>query len=108
MNKKGRFSSIISSDIPVLVDFHATWCGPCKAMSPVISELASAYKGKAKMIKIDVDKNRTIAERYQISGVPTFMLFVKGNIVWRQSGMISKHQITQILEQHISNSSHYA
>lgn len=107
MTKKGNFANVISSEIPVLVDFHANWCGPCKAMSPIISELASAYKGRVKVIKIDVDKNRPIAQRYQISGVPTFLLFKKGNILWRQSGMLPKSQIIKILEAHISNASNF-
>ena len=84
------FSELINSEKPVLVDFSAEWCGPCKMMAPVVKELSSELGDQAKIIKVDVDKNPKAAAKYQIRGVPTFILFQKGNILWRQSGAISK------------------
>lgn len=96
---KSSFSDIINSDKPVLIDFHATWCGPCHAMAPVIKDVAGDYKDQLRIIKIDVDKNRPLSTKYGIQGVPTFMLFKDGQMLWRQSGMITRGQIRQILTQ---------
>ena len=84
------FSELINSDQPVLVDFSADWCGPCKMMAPVIKELSTEVGEQARIIKVDVDKNPKAAAKYQIRGVPTFILFKRGNIMWRQSGAVSK------------------
>ena len=84
------FSDLINSDQPVLVDFSAEWCGPCKMMAPVIKELSTEIGSQAKIIKVDVDKNPKAAAKYQIRGVPTFILFRNGDILWRQSGAMSK------------------
>lgn len=94
---KGTFESIINSHQPVLIDFYAEWCGPCKAQSPILKEIASELGEKVKVIKIDVDKNPEIAMKYRIQGVPTLMVFKNGQQVFRQSGMMSKPQIYNIL-----------
>lgn len=93
------FSELIKSDKPVLVDFYADWCGPCKAMNPVIQEVARAMQGKARVIKVDIDKSVQAATAYQVQAVPTFIIFKKGNIVWRHSGMIDKISLMNVLNQ---------
>lgn len=97
---KGNFANIINGTKPVLIDFHATWCGPCKAQSPIISDLAKEVGERVRIIKIDIDKNPQVAEQYQVRGVPTLMLFKNGKIVWRQSGVQTKQQLLQILGTH--------
>ena len=101
--QKRSFREIINSDQPVLIDFSAEWCGPCKAMEPILKKVAKDFKGRAKVIKIDIDKNRRLAEKHNIMGVPTFMLFQKGKLKWRQAGMISAHFLSQVIEKEISN-----
>lgn len=98
---KGNFNSIIQSQVPVLVDFHAEWCGPCKVQSPILVELAREMEGKIKVIKIDVDKNQEIASRFQIRGVPTLALFKNGQVLWRQSGLVQKNQLKSILQSYL-------
>jgi len=95
---KMTYTEIINSETPTLVDFTATWCGPCKAMAPVLEQLASRIGEKGKIIKIDVDKNPGIAEKMKIQGVPTFVLYKKGEILWRQSGMQSLTQLEKLIE----------
>ncbi|RED43652.1 thioredoxin [Winogradskyella eximia] len=97
---KGDFNKIVNGNIPVLVDFHAEWCGPCKAQSPIIKELAQEVGGKVRVIKIDIDKNQAIAQRYNVRGVPTLVLFNEGQIVWRQSGVQSKSQLLSVIKQY--------
>ncbi|TDB64511.1 thioredoxin [Arundinibacter roseus] len=93
-----NFKEIINSDEPVLVDFFAEWCGPCKMMKPVLEDVARKWQGKARVVKIDVDKNQKAAAQYQIQGVPTLMIFQKGKIKWRQSGYVSAQQLSNVME----------
>ena len=98
---KADFSKLIKGDKPVLVDFHAEWCGPCKAQSPIIKQVANDIDGKVRIIKIDIDKNQSIAQRYNVRGVPTLILFKDGKIVWRQSGVQTKEQLLSIIKQNV-------
>lgn len=95
-----KFGDLINSDMPVLVDFYADWCGPCKAMEPVIRDVAKSITGKVRVIKIDIDKNEEAARSFNVSAVPTFILFKKGNIVWRHPGMIDKNKLLSVLTQY--------
>jgi len=92
-----KFSEIINQDIPVLVDFYAEWCGPCKMMSPILKEVKDNLKGRVSIIKIDVDKNQELAAKYQVRGVPTILLFKNGTQVWRQSGVLQKDEIINVI-----------
>lgn len=92
------FSTIINQPKPVLVDFFADWCGPCKMMSPILKEVKDVVGAKASIIKINVDKNQSLATKYQVRGVPTLILFKEGKQIWRQSGVLQKNQLIQLLE----------
>ena len=92
-----KFSEIINQDKPVLVDFFAEWCGPCKMMSTVLKEVKNQLGEHVSIIKIDIDKNQTLAAKYQIRGVPTLLLFSKGKLVWRQSGLLQKNDVINII-----------
>lgn len=92
-----RFEELIHSDTPVLVDFFAEWCGPCKMMAPILQDVASKVGDKARIIKVDVDKNPAAAAAYQVRGVPTLIIFKKGQAVWRQSGVVQGEELTRRL-----------
>jgi thioredoxin 1 len=98
---KGNFDSLINGAQPVIVDFHALWCGPCKVQSPILKELAGELAGRVRVIKIDVDQNAGLASQYQIQGVPTLIVFKNGKPVWRQSGVVSKADLYKVLLQNI-------
>lgn len=95
------FGSIIQSETPVLIDFYAEWCGPCKTVSPILKGLKDDMGDQVKLIKIDVDKNPEIAAKYQIRGVPTLMIFKKGNLMWRQSGVTPLEGLKVEVKKHI-------
>ncbi|CAM4247618.1 thioredoxin [Gillisia limnaea] len=97
---KSSFSEIIKDSTPVLVDFHADWCGPCKVMAPILKEAKTSLGDAVKIIKIDVDKNEALATKYQVKGVPTLILFKNGEQLWRQSGVIQKDEIIKIIKTH--------
>jgi thioredoxin 1 len=98
---KGKFDSIINDSRPVIVDFHALWCSPCKMQSPILKELAAELGERVRVIKIDVDSNSQIAGRYSVQSVPTIIIFKNGKLVWRQSGVVSKSRLESILMQNI-------
>ena len=95
--KMSNFNNIIQSEKPVLIDFFATWCGPCKALSPILKEVKDSLGDRISIIKIDVDKNQEVASKYQVRGVPTMILFKKGQQLWRQSGVLSKEEIIKTI-----------
>ena len=91
------FNELINQKVPVLVDFKADWCGPCKTMIPILKDVKQQLKETISIIKIDVDKNASIASQYQIRGVPTLMIFKEGKEVWKQSGVVQANQLIEII-----------
>lgn len=94
---KKSFNEIIDQEVPVLVDFYADWCGPCKNMAPILKQLKAELKDAVSIIKINVDTNQDLAAKYQVQGVPTFMVFKNGKQTFRQSGMMSISQLKQVV-----------
>jgi thioredoxin 1 len=92
-----NFNDIINSEKPVLVDFFATWCGPCQMLLPVLNQVKDNLQDRITIIKIDVDKNQELAQKQQVRGVPTMMLFQNGKQLWRQSGVLTKEEIINII-----------
>lgn len=91
------FNELINQKIPVLVDFKADWCGPCKMMTPILKQVKQNFKDQIKIIKIDIDQSPNVAQKFAVKGVPTLILFKKGKSVWRQSGVIQAHEINTII-----------
>ncbi|WP_236017453.1 thioredoxin [Roseivirga sp. E12] len=95
---KGKFETLIDQDTPVLVDFYADWCGPCQMMAPVLKEVAQEMGDKVKVIKIDVDKNQPIAQRFGVRSIPTLILFKNGKVVENKAGVMTKRDLAQMIE----------
>lgn len=94
---KSSFNTIINSETPVLVDFFADWCGPCKSLAPILKQVKEELGDAIKIVKINVDKNELLAAKYQVKGVPTMLLFKNGKQVWRQSGVLQKSEIINVI-----------
>ena len=97
---KSNFHDIIQDDKPVLIDFYADWCGPCKMLGPILKDAKATLGDDVKIVKIDVDKNQELASKYQVRGVPTMILFKNGKQLWRQSGVLQKDEIIKIIKSH--------
>ena len=96
-----KFEDIIKSEKPVMVDFFATWCGPCQMMHPILEELHTLVGDKARILKVDIDKNQELAQQYQVRSVPTLMVFKNGKVEWRQSGVQQAGTLEQILNEYV-------
>ena len=101
MPRKSFAELIDSPGMPVLVDFYADWCGPCKTMAPILQQFAAQQQGKLRIIKIDVDKNQAVAQKYRVQSIPTLILFSKGQPVWRQAGVVPAPQLTQAVQPYL-------
>ncbi len=94
---KGKFDSLVNQSQPVLVDFYADWCGPCQMMAPVLKEVVQEMGDELKVIKIDVDRNQPIAQKFGVRSIPTLILFQNGEIKWRKAGVVTKRELTSLL-----------
>ena len=103
--KKLKFKEVINSKKPVLVDFYATWCGPCKALSPIVNQVKKELGSDMRVIKIDVDQKKSISNKYKITSLPTLAIFQNGKILWRESGMKTKAELLKITSHFIENNS---
>ena len=101
---KETFRDVINGEKPVLVDFFAEWCGPCKMMTPILQQLRERMKDELRILKLDVDRNPEVANAFQVQGVPTLILFHKGEMVWRQSGVMQAGALENIIRQHTGES----
>ena len=99
INKMDKFNEIINSDKPVLVDFFAEWCGPCKTMAPILKDVKTQMGEKSTIIKIDVDKNPEAASAYQVRSVPTLIIFKNGKPLWKQAGVVSANELIRLFNQ---------
>jgi thioredoxin 1 len=102
MPRKSFAELINSPGMPVLVDFYATWCGPCKTMAPILEQVAAQHQGKLRIIKIDVDRNQAVAQQFRVQSIPTLVLFSQGQPVWRQAGVVPAPQINQAIQPFLS------
>jgi thioredoxin 1 len=93
-----KFNDLIQSEKPVLVDFSAEWCGPCKMMAPILKQVKDEMKEEVTIVKIDVDRNPQVSQHFNIQGVPTLMIFRKGKLMWRQSGVVGAKELQQVLQ----------
>jgi thioredoxin 1 len=98
---RGKFGLIINDSRPVIVDFHALWCGPCKVQSPILTEVTAEFGDKVRVIKINVDQNNVLSAQYQILSVPTLIVFKNGKPVWRQSGVVTKAILKNVVTQYL-------
>lgn len=99
-SSKETFRDVINGEKPVLVDFYAEWCGPCKMMTPILHQLRDNMQDQVRILKLDVDKNPAVANAFQVQGVPTLILFHKGKMLWRQSGVVQAKMLENIIRQH--------
>ena len=97
-----KFQDLINSDQPVLIDFFATWCGPCQTLAPIIKDVKKNFGDDLKVLKVDIDKNQSLASKLQIKGVPTMILYQNGKQVWRQSGVVPASQLEAIIREKVS------
>ncbi len=102
--QKKPFSELIKGETPVLVDFYADWCAPCKMMPPILKQLKSEMGDRLNIIKIDTERNPDVAIRYQVRGIPNLILFLKGEVIWQQAGVVQMPQLKQIIEQKLTQS----
>lgn len=102
-SEPSSFSKLIKGDTPVLIDFYADWCGPCKMMPPILKELKKAMGDRLNIIKIDTEKNPDVAIRYQVRGIPNLVLIHKGKVIWQQPGVVQMPKLQQMIEQKLDS-----